>query len=77
MRKPIVAWERSGTVYRRVEQRMIIHQLRNIDAYIDLNGNPQEILFKELLIGVTSFFRDPLVWDKLKSEIIPELLRKE
>ena len=59
---------------------MIIHQLRNIDAYIEyLNGNPQEleILFKELLIGVTSFFRDPLVWDKLKSEIIPELLRKE
>ncbi|WP_426992020.1 CheR family methyltransferase [Methylomonas sp. CM2] len=54
--------------------------LRQIDAiagYADyLRENPQELdlLFKELLIGVTSFFRDPEVWASLKTEVIPALL---
>ncbi len=41
-----------------------------------LNQNSQEIdlLFKELLIGVTSFFRDPAVWESLRAKFIPELL---
>ena len=32
------------------------------------------MLFKELLIGVTSFFRDPAAWEQLKKEVIPALL---
>jgi two-component system CheB/CheR fusion protein len=41
-----------------------------------LQENPQEteLLFKELLIGVTSFFRDPEAWETLKTKGIPSLL---
>ena len=65
------------TVYRRIERRMGIHQISGITAYVHyLQENPQELelLFKELLIGVTSFFRDPAVWDLLRNEAIPALL---
>ena len=52
---------KKSTVYRRIERRMGIHQIEGITEYVRfLQGNPQELelLFKELLIGVTSFFRD-------------------
>ena len=65
-------------VYRRIERRMGIHQIDKIATYVRfLQENPQEIglLFKELLIGVTSFFRDPEAWEKLKTEIIPAILQ--
>ncbi len=68
---------KKNTVYRRVERRMIIHQIDRISSYVRyLQENPQEVelLFKELLIGVTSFFRDPAAWDKLQEKVIPELL---
>jgi chemotaxis methyl-accepting protein methylase len=64
-------------VYRRIERRMSIHQIDKIATYIRfLQENPQEVglLFKELLIGVTAFFRDPGAWEKLKTEVIPGLL---
>ena len=65
------------TVYRRVERRMAIHQLDRIGDYVRyLRENPQEVdlLFRELLIGVTSFFRDPATWDYLQQQVLPELL---
>ena len=65
------------TVYRRVERRMAIHQIDRIADYVQyLRDNPQEVdlLFKELLIGVTSFFRDPATWDYLQEHVLPELL---
>ena len=52
---------KKNTFYRRIERRMGIHQIDKISAYIRyLQENSQELdlLFKELLIGVTSFFRD-------------------
>ena len=66
-----------STVYRRIERRMGLHQLDNIADYVRLlRESPQEtqLLFNELLIGVTSFFRDPAVWDLLRKKIIPEIL---
>ena len=66
-----------STLYRRVERRMGLHQLTRIGLYVRfLRENPQEIelLFKELLIGVTSFFRDPAVWAQLRSKIFPQML---
>ncbi|GFE60642.1 chemotaxis protein CheB [Geobacter sp. AOG2] len=66
-----------STVYRRIERRMGIHQIDRIAAYVRyLQENPQEVdlLFKELLIGVTSFFRDPAAWEHLLGEAIPALL---
>lgn len=65
------------TVYRRIERRMGIHQIDRIASYVRyLQENTQELelLFKELLIGVTSFFRDPAVWELLRNEAIPALL---
>jgi two-component system CheB/CheR fusion protein len=65
------------TVYRRIERRMGIHQIDRIASYVRfLQENPQELdlLFKELLIGVTNFFRDPEAWEQLKKEVIPALL---
>jgi two-component system CheB/CheR fusion protein len=68
---------KKSTIYRRVERRMDLHQIDKITTYVRfLRENPQEIelLSKELLIGVTSFFRDPPGWEQLKEEAIPALL---
>ena len=70
---------KKNTVYRRIERRMSVHKIDQINSYVHfLQDNPKEvhILFKELMIGVTSFFRDPLVWDKLKQTIIPATVNK-
>ena len=64
-------------LYRRIERRMSLHKLSRIADYVRyVRANSQEaaLLFKELLIGVTSFFRDPAVWEQLKTEVIPALL---
>jgi two-component system CheB/CheR fusion protein len=68
---------KKNTFYRRIERRMGIHQIDKIAAYIRyLQENSQELdlLFKELLIGVTSFFRDGSAWEQLRESVIPELL---
>ncbi|MBN1509152.1 MAG: PAS domain-containing protein [Sedimentisphaerales bacterium] len=68
-----------STLYRRVERRMHIHQIDKIAAYVRyLQENSQEVdlLFKELLIGVTSFFRDPAAWEQLREKALPELLAR-
>jgi len=68
---------KKNTVYRRVERRMGVHKIDKISSYVHfLQENPKEldILFKELLIGVTNFFRDPILWEKLKDAVIPNML---
>ena len=66
-----------NTLYRRIERRMGIHQINKMVGYVRyLQENSQELdlLFKELLIGVTSFFRDPGEWKQLREEVLPTLL---
>jgi two-component system CheB/CheR fusion protein len=66
------------TLYRRIERRMSVHQIDRIMSYVHfLQENYQEtqILFKELLIGVTSFFRDPAAWEHLQKKALPLLLK--
>ena len=66
-----------NTLSRRVERRMGLHHIPRIANYVRyLRENPQEmdLLFKELLIGVTSFFRDPAAWEQLREEALPLLL---
>jgi len=66
-----------NTLYRRIERRMGIHQInRMVDyvRYLQENSQELDLLFKELLIGVTSFFRDPGVWEQLHKQSIPALL---
>src|ERR1035441_4233487 len=68
-----------NTLYRRIERRMGIHQIDKMPAYVRyLQENSQELnlLFKELLIGVTNFFRDPAAWELLREEVIPALLAR-
>ena len=70
---------KKSTLFRRIERRKGIHHIEKIENYVRfMQENPKEteILFKELLIGVTNFFRDPAVWDKLKEEVLPELIEK-
>jgi two-component system CheB/CheR fusion protein len=67
-----------NTILRRIERRMNIHQISHIGRYVRfLQENPNELdlLFKELLIGVTNFFRDPEAFKKLKEDALPAVLR--
>jgi two-component system CheB/CheR fusion protein len=67
---------KKNTLYRRIERRMGIHQIDKITTYVRYlqeNSQELELLFKELLIGVTNFFRDPSAWDQMKEEVIPAL----
>jgi two-component system, chemotaxis family, CheB/CheR fusion protein len=66
-----------STIARRVERRLAVHQITSLSDYLlYLQNNPAEIeaLFKNLVIGVTSFFRDPEAYDVLIQEVLPELL---
>lgn len=66
-----------STLYRRVDRRMQQNQISKVEDYVHfLNENPIELdlLFKELLINVTHFFRDPVMWQYVKAEIIPPIL---
>jgi two-component system, chemotaxis family, CheB/CheR fusion protein len=70
---------KKNTVYRRIERRMSVHDIDKIASYVHfLNENPKEIeiLFKELLIGVTNFFRDTALWENLKENILPDIISK-
>jgi two-component system CheB/CheR fusion protein len=70
---------KKSTLIRRIERRKGIHKIDKIQNYVRLmqeNPKETEILFKELLIGVTNFFRDPEVWQKLGEQVLPKMLEK-
>jgi two-component system, chemotaxis family, CheB/CheR fusion protein len=72
---------KSGTVRRRIERRMSIAAIDPDDMgrYLDLLETSQDeidLLAKDLLINVTSFFRDPLVFQRLAETTIPDMLRE-
>ncbi len=67
-----------STINRRIERRMAVHQVDTIYNYVKyLQQSPAEIeaLFRDLLIGVTSFFRDVEAFQALEEQIIPALLK--
>lgn len=73
------SYYKKNTLHRRIERRMGIHQIEKTASYVRfLNENPEELdlLFKELLIGVTGFFRDPEVWQLLREKTLPDLLAR-
>ncbi len=66
-----------STIYRRIERRMAVHQIEAIENYVKyLQQSPAEIeaLFRDLLIGVTNFFRDPEAFQALETHVIPQLM---
>ncbi|HXU34187.1 MAG TPA: chemotaxis protein CheB [Thermoanaerobaculia bacterium] len=65
-----------STIERRIERRMAIHQVETLDGYAKyLQRTPAEVeaLFRDLLIGVTHFFRDAETFEALELEVIPSL----
>ncbi|MEW5786633.1 MAG: chemotaxis protein CheB [Pseudomonadota bacterium] len=68
-----------STVVRRIERRMTVNQIRELRDYAHfLERYPAEVntLYRELLIGVTSFYRDREAWEYLEADILPELIRR-
>lgn len=69
---------KKNTIYRRVERRMSLQQIEKMSDYVSyLTQNTSEVdtLYRDLLIGVTNFFRNPEAFEELKQKIIPDLLR--
>ncbi len=69
-----------STITRRIERRMSLHQLTRMDDYVRLlqeNPSEIEILAKEMLIGVTQFFRDPEAWVSLQKDVLPRLIQSK
>jgi two-component system CheB/CheR fusion protein len=67
------------TFLRRVQRRIQIRQLGTIEAYVGLlRQEPQEVnaLFRDLLINVTNFFRDPDAFENLATMVIPKLFNR-
>lgn len=65
------------TIQRRIERRMVVNQIGQLADYVDfLRVQPQEVemLFRDLMIGVTHFFRDPAAFALLREVVIPKLL---
>lgn len=66
-----------GTVMRRIERRMAVHQLDTLPAYLNLlNKDRAEVLAlrRELLIPVTSFFRDTEAFETLATQVVAPLV---
>src|SRR5262249_7047464 len=67
---------KTRTFYRRLERRMQVLQLTTLKAYADvLRNDAAEVstLFRDLLIGVTNFFRDTKAFEALQGSVIPQL----
>jgi len=70
---------KTNTLARRVERRIALNQVGSLAKYVrHVRDNPEELdlLFKELLIGVTEFFRDAEVWEYLRATALPALLAR-
>lgn len=71
---------KSNTIGRRIERRMIVHQIKSLEEYykyLSQTKNEINLLFSELLIGVTNFFRDTEAFTMLQEKIIPKLFLNE
>ncbi|MBF0277940.1 MAG: PAS domain-containing protein [SAR324 cluster bacterium] len=69
-----------STVVRRIERRMSVNQIHELEDYVKYlqsYGHEVSSLYRELLIGVTNFFRDPEVFKALKEKWLPELFQRE
>lgn len=69
-----------STVVRRIERRMTVNQIISLPDYVRyIEGFPKEIdcLQRDLLIGVTNFFRDPQAYKELRDTWLPQLMREK
>jgi two-component system CheB/CheR fusion protein len=69
-----------GTILRRLERRINVRELSGLTAYakfIRENKEEANLLLRDLLISVTNFFRDREAFEKLESEVIPQILKNK
>ncbi len=69
---------KKGTLTRRVQRRMGLRHVESMSDYVQyLRENSDEVvaLYKDLLIGVTNFFREPEAWRVLEKQVIAPLVR--
>jgi len=72
------SYYKQTTIRRRIMRRVALNKFNNLNDYITfLRENAQEadLLYKDLLINVTSFFRDPNVYEVLSTKIFPEIFK--
>jgi two-component system CheB/CheR fusion protein len=65
-----------STLHRRIERRMTVHKIDTMAGYVKyVQQTPAEVdaLFRDLLIGVTNFFRDPQAFQVIEEQVIPKL----
>jgi two-component system, chemotaxis family, CheB/CheR fusion protein len=70
---------RQTTILRRIQRRMLVHKLEKLSEYVRLlQSSPTEIkaLYQDMLINVTSFFRNLKVFEALKTEVLPNILKR-
>jgi two-component system CheB/CheR fusion protein len=68
---------KQSTIRRRLKRRMTLHQIYRVEDYVKfLNSKPTELdaLFQDMLINVTSFFRDSETFDVLAERVLPSLM---
>jgi len=68
-----------NTMKRRVAKRMALHRFRKASEYLEYLYHDEEEanhLFRDMLIRVTEFFRDPQLWEYCRNDLLPELLRQ-
>jgi two-component system CheB/CheR fusion protein len=74
-----LAQYKPNSLVRRIGRRMAVHGLHSMEAYAAFlreNTHELDLLFKEALIGVTAFFRDPEVWQEMKDSVLPALIAR-
>ncbi len=67
---------KQATIKRRIRRRMLLHKLENLGDYVDfLRADPKELdaLFQDVLINVTSFFREPESFEVLRDTVLPRI----
>tara|TARA_R100001369_G_scaffold29172_4_gene52737 strand:+ start:226142 stop:230572 length:4431 start_codon:yes stop_codon:yes gene_type:complete len=65
------------TISRRIDRRITINKCENIDTYFNFlqnNNGEKDLLYQDLLIPVTDFFRDPKIFDHLCQTVFPHIL---
>jgi two-component system, chemotaxis family, CheB/CheR fusion protein len=70
---------RKTTVRRRLQRRMAVHRIESLEEYLTfLKRHPDEadVLYNEMLINVTEFFREPETFEVFQSLVLPRLLEK-
>lgn len=71
---------KKNTIKRLILIRMLIHHIKTLEDYVTLlqkKNNELDLLYQDLLINVTEFFRDPEVFSELKKSIFPQLLKSK